>query len=346
MTKILGFIRDTSWDKLDAVNYYRTYLPLREINRRDNGISAMCAGGKQLEGATDDELGGRDIYTMCRMYQSPEETQKFMDEIHRQGGVLVFDSDDDLTETYKMVSGRGEEFKAVLGIVDYVTTSTRPLAGILSPYTKRPPVVLQNCVDVDWMQETAKKSKRVIEGLTLGFSGSPTHWGDWYIPAVPFAQLGAEYKETVTLVVHGEAPRYLEFAAQKAEMISLGSVPFSVYPVLLSQFDMLICAVDGNDPFNQGKSAVKALECMALGVIPICSNWGAYRELAKMGAPVVLVQKSKSRESWRGAMRKLIEDPAKRAKLSAAGPKWVKENRDMVFSGYLQWQEFYRSIAE
>ena len=188
---VLGFVRGAGWDELDAVQYYRTYLPLREVNRHDNGITARVVDEKAIEGATDDELGGADIYQMCRMYH--EDCDEFIAEIHRRGGVLVLDSDDDLTENYRLVSGRGDAFKKVLSKVDYVTVSTPALAIEFAQYTQRPPTVLRNHVDVEWMVKLANKSKRLVEGLTIGFSGSPTHWRDWYLPAVPFQRICRDY---------------------------------------------------------------------------------------------------------------------------------------------------------
>lgn len=340
---ILGFLRDSAWDRMDAVQYYRTYLPLREVHRHNEDIDCKCVGKDALEGVTDDELGGRDIYTMCRMYHA--EYQPFVDEIHRRGGKLVLDSDDDLTETYRLVSGRGEIFKQVLGAVDHVAVSTQPLADLFTPYTQRPPTVLQNCVEVEWMHKVAANSKRIVtDSLTLGFSGSPTHWGDWYLPSVPFARIGRDFSD-VTLMLHGEVPRYLSYAVDRAPLYKLGGVPFSVYPVLLHQFDVVLCAVDIRDRFNDGKSALKALECMALGVVPICSRFGPYMELEALGAPVVIVEEE-SRDGWYEAMRKVIRFTDRREWLSEAGPDWVREHRDMTVSGYKQWETFYREVAD
>jgi glycosyltransferase involved in cell wall biosynthesis len=336
---ILGFLRDSAWDKMDAVAYYRTYLPLRELNRQID-IEAKCIG-KEIDGLSDDELGGQDIYTMCRMYN--EGYQEFIDEIHRRGGLFVFDSDDDLTETYKLVSGHGDEFKEVLAAADYVTCTTPNVAILFSEYAQKPVRILRNCVDVAWMQQIAAGGKRLVDGLTLGFTGSPTHWGDWYIPAVPFARIGKDFPD-VTLLLHGECPRYLGFAAEKAQMLKLGGVPFSIYPILLKQFDIVLCAVDSRDVFNSGKSAIKALECMALGVVPICSNFRPYLELAAQGAPVVIVADD-SRDGWYEAMRDLITDDVKRTSLSAYGPEWVRAHRDMTVSGYKRWESFYREIT-
>jgi glycosyltransferase involved in cell wall biosynthesis len=302
-------------------------------------MEVQCADMKMLVNATDEELGGRDIYTMCRMYNDGYEA--FIDTIHNMGGQFVFDSDDDLTEDYKLVSGRGDEFKRVLYAADYVTCSTPTVAEHFNRYTQREPVVLRNCIDVDWMQEVASKGKRIVEGTTIGFSGSPTHWGDWYIPAVPWARIGRELD--VTLVTHGEVPRYLKFAGEKAELLQLGGVPFSIYPVLVKQFDIMLCSVDSRDQFNSGKSAVKALECMALGVVPICSRFRPYMELKEAGAPVIIVEEE-TRDAWYKEMWKIIDNECLRHKLSTMGPRWVKKNRDISI-GYKQWADFYRGIA-
>jgi len=324
---------------MEAVQYYRTFLPLREMNEQTD-IEAQCVAKDELEGVTDDELGGRDIYTMCRMYGPGY--QGFIEEIHSRGGVFVLDSDDDLTEDYRLVSGRGDLFKEILSAADYVTTSTPYLADRLGRFTEKPPVVLRNHVDVDWMQSVASKARRVAEGLTIGFSGSPTHWGDWYLSAVPFARIGRDYPG-VTLVLHGEVPRYLKHAAEK--MVEFGGVPFSIYPALLAQFDILLCAVDVRDEFSKCKSAIKALEAMAVGAVPICSRFKPYMDLAYMGAPVVIIEEE-SREGWFEAMRQLVTCWDLRDQLASQGPAWVRKHRDMANGGYQNWEKFYREITD
>lgn len=341
MINILGFVDNSSWKEMDAVYYYRCYLPLREIHRSSTDISTMVINRSQVEGMTDDELGGRDIYAYPRV--SHGDCEGFIAEIHRRGGLLVIDSDDDLTEEYRLVSGRGPQFKKLLSLADYVTCSTEDLAAIFAQYTQHPPVVLKNQVDTDWMAELAGKSKRLIPGLTIGFSGSPTHWGDWYIPAVPLAKIAREFKNrNVVPILHGETPRYLDHAAH--EIMKFGGVPFSIYPVILRQFDIVLCAADPDDQFNSGKSDVKALECMAVGAVPICSRFRPYVELAQAGAPVVLVEEN-TRDAWYAAMEDLILDEERRKALRAAGSSWVKSHRDMVVSGWEHWAEFYRGIV-
>jgi glycosyltransferase involved in cell wall biosynthesis len=341
---ILGYLREDRFEDIDGPTYYRAYLPLREVNRQDDDIEVTLASyaAAAVHSEDDDPFWERDVFVLPRM-AARDGCQEYVDKIHGLGAVVVLDSDDDLTETHKLVSGHGPEFREVLGIVDYVTVSTQPLADLFAQYTQRPPVVLRNCVDGAWMQHVASTSKRLDPTkLMVGFTGSPTHWGDWRLPAVPFSRILRTYKDTVRGILLGEVPRYLGFAAP--DLMKIQGVPFVIYPIALKQFDIVLCAVDVHDDFNAGKSAVKALECMALGVVPICSPFGPYLELKDGGAPVVIVSED-SQDGWYEAMRNLIEDEQLRWGLSKAGPGWVAENRDMVRSGWRAWADFYRSIA-
>lgn len=334
--RVMGFVRDTDIKKMDAVQYYRTFLPLRFLGEADNDIGCAIMGKE--EAARNPDVRGFDVYTMCRMYHV--DCQEFLGQVHSQGAPLVLDSDDDLTEDYKLVSGHGPEFKQVLGMVDYVTVSTPALAEHFGQYTQKPPTVLRNCVDTDWLVDIAGKAKRLETGLTMGFIGSPTHWGDWRLPSVPFARIVREFG--IRPVICGNAmPRYLQYVGE--EIIVLGHVPFAAYPAVLKQFDVVLCAVDVKDKFNSGKSALKPLECMALGIVPICSRFGPYLELANAGAPIVVVAEDTQR-GWNGAIRSIVANEKLRLMLSAAGPEWVKKNRDMKI-GYKLWERFYREIA-
>jgi glycosyltransferase involved in cell wall biosynthesis len=253
---------------------------------------------------------------------------------------LVVDSDDDLTEDYKLVSGRGQAFKKVLGLVDHVTTSTQALADHFTQYTKLPPTPLLNCVDVDWMQAEVAQSKRLVSDKTvIGFSGSPTHWGDWYKPSVPFQRICREFP--VQALLHGEVPRYLNYCQD--DVLRIGGVPYSTYPRVLRQFDILLCAVDAEDKFNAGKSAVKALEAMAVGCVPLCSRFQPYMDLEEQGAPVVVIEED-TRDGWYEAMAYLVNDLEHIKYLSELGPDWVSSHRD-ISTGYKQWEKFFRQIG-
>lgn len=342
--RILGLMADKT--NLSAVEYYRMWLPLREVNKHDNGIECHLKDKTEMRGVTDDLLDDYDVVLLSRSYYGPAGLNTpFIEMVHERGCLVVIDSDDDLTETYRLTSGRGDDFKGILGAVDYVTCSTQPLADLFNQWTQKPPAVLRNCVDGNWMRKVARNGKPpwLQEKLTIGFSGSPTHWGDWYLPAVPFARIGKDFD--VVLVLHGNYPPYLKYAGERATLLTLSKASFSTYPLALKHFDIVLCAVDSRDGFNDGKSAVKALEAMAVGVVPICSRFKPYMELEEAGAPVVIVPED-TRDAWYETMRVLIQPDGYREALGAAGPKWVREHRDMAISGYKQWESFYRSIVE
>lgn len=404
MINILGMLKGSSnWTEMEAVTFYRSYLPLREITRQVEDMSALVAPSDVLEGVIDEELGGRDIYVHYRM-PSGAPARTYINEVHRRGGVVVFDSDDDLTNEYRLTTVFSDEIKYLMGEVDYVTCSRPELADRFAQYTKVHPTALLNYVDVDWMADvidamdaswtisslgfydpipwleiyeahaatlgksidqltkpeyrqaradavqehggdpTDYKTPR-LGGIVMGFSGSPTHWGDWYIPSVPFSRIIHEFRDIgVEPLLQGQMPIYLS-NVDAGGVLRYDGVNFVVYPYYLNKFDVLLCGVDPKDEFNSGKSAVKALECMALGIVPICSRFKPYMELYEAGAPLVLVEED-TRDAWYEAMRDLIQDEEKRLTLKANGPGWVKANRDMTVDGYKQWEDFYRGIVD
>lgn len=338
--RILSYLKVGHKREVDGTQFYRQVNPLRALSKLPD-FDVMCITQADIndilyDGSpadVDDVLRGYDIYAYPRMVHN--ECEVFLDAIHANGGQLVIDADDDLTEDYKLVSGRGELYKETLGLVDYVTCSTQALADRLAQYTTFPPYVCENYVDVDWMQSVI--GERMIEGVTMGFSGSPTHWGDWYIAAVPFSKVCAAHPE-VTPVLHGQAPAYLRFAS--GSIVNVEGTPYITYPAALAQFDVLLCAVDASDPFNAGKSGVKALEAMAVGAVAVCSNFDAYAKLADQGAPIVIVEEP-TRECWQDTLENVLSSDI--AATQEDGRRWVREHRD-ISTGVTQWAGVYDAI--
>lgn len=342
--KVFSFVKVDTFTELDGTQYYRQVQPLDRVRARAENIEVTLLTMGQMNAITkkkgslalEEVMSGYDVYAYPRMIH--EDCQEFLDKIHSWGGKLVIDADDDLTEDFRLVSGHGHHFRQVLEMVDRVTTSTQALADHLTQYTKEPPVTLLNCVDVKWMQDAM--GRRFIKDPAIGFSGSPTHYGDWYLAAVPFKRICEDYPG-VTPILHGEMPPYMRFLDSPVE---LGPVPYHEYPNTLGQFDILLCAVDASDKFNLGKSSVKALECMALGVVPICSQFKPYMDLKDQGAPVVIVEEN-GRDGWYEAIAGLLDDPDLQKHLSEQGPDWVSEHRD-IKTHYKHWEKFYHGINE
>lgn len=342
---VLGFLAcDSTWDQMKAVQYYRAYLPLRELHRQAPDFTATLLDQRMLEGRTDDELSGHDLYVTSRVY-GPEGHQEFAEAVHQAGGKWVVDTDDDLTEDSRLLMGYGQSFIDVLGAADYATVSTRALAHHLAQYTKEPPVVLKNHIDVGWFTQMANQVKQVLPGIKVGLSGSRSHYLDWWFAVQGLERLANEYQD-VTPVLHGFRPHYMECTLEDHPRSAyVEHVPYAIYPTALKQFDVVMCAVRLDDEFNDYRSNVKALEVMATGGVAVCSRQSEYVALAEAGAPILLVEED-SADGWFEAIRPLITDQVLRAELQSRGPAWVAKHGDMCNGGYEYWATAYRNFVD
>jgi glycosyltransferase involved in cell wall biosynthesis len=339
VVSVLGFLETSSdWTAMKAVSYYRTYLPLREVHRNAPDITATVLSRPMIVGRSDEELAGYDLYMMSRIYG--EFPGDFANAVHQAGGKWIFDTDDDLSENSRMLLGYGHQFKVALRMADHVTVSTPALAEALAQYCQRPPVVLRNHVDCEWFASVAGQMRRVLSGVTVGLSGSSSHYWDWKVATEALGRLAADYQD-VTPVLHGFEPFYAECLERVAKF---EHVPYAVYPAILGQLDVVLCAVDTEDMFNSYRSDVKALEAMAVGAVPVCSSQAEYGQLWIAGAPILLVEEETA-DCWYETIRPLVEDESLRADLSARGREWVRNHRDMV-DGYRDWAEAYRRFLD
>lgn len=339
MIKVLSYLNVQDKNEVDGVQFYRQVAPLQALTwLPDFEVKCLTEPDlmKIVRDGDDNVLSGFDIYAYPRMVHG--DCEEFLDKIHSDGGQLVIDADDDLTEDYRLVSGHGDIYKETLGMVDYVICSTQALADRLAPLTTFPPYVCRNHVNVEWMQRVVASGERIVGGLTVGFSGSPTHWGDWYVPSVAYQRICRDYK--VVALLHGEMPSYMFHTHN--ERVEMEGVPYYMYPAALSQFDILLCAVDANDRFNDGKSNVKALEAMAVGAVPVCSDFPAYNDLAADGAPIIIAEHT--HEGWYSAIASLLDSPRKLKELKEAGSEYVQ--RHDIKIGVQQWADTYREIYE
>jgi glycosyltransferase involved in cell wall biosynthesis len=235
----------------------------------------------------------------------------------------------------------GDEFVETIRAMDLLTVSTPHLSKRMEEYVGYRPPVLPNHIDVGWFKEMSYSADRQFEGLTVGFLGTSSHYGDWEYPIEALKRLKEEHEITVT--VGGYFPDYLEGIAEK-----ISGVPYRYYPMLMRQFDIVLCALDPEDMFNKSKSAVKALEAMASardingkvgGAIPVCTDMPVYRRCVRHGVNGMLV----SDDDWYTPIKDLITDERKRKRLAIQGHRWVTKNRD-VKKGHVRWSRVYRDL--
>jgi glycosyltransferase involved in cell wall biosynthesis len=81
-----------------------------------------------------------------------------------------------------------------------------------------------------------------------------------------------------------------------------------------------------DDSWSRGKCAMKALQYMAMGIPPVCSDVGANRELIRHGENGFLATTS---EEWLEHLLMLIGNPAARARVGHEARKTVEDRYSM-----------------
>lgn len=347
MINITGFVRSTEKHGVSPVNYYRAMLPLNTLGKKSDRFNVTVLTQdtvrQRITSGVSDTILGEDVYVVSRLYKE-EGRQEFLDTIHRNGGLVVFDTDDDLTCDHREL-GRGDEFKRMVETTDLVTVSTPYLSRRISEYTGYRPPVLYNHVDVEWFSRTSMRAKRSVNGLSIGFIGTASHEGDWIYPVKALLKI-AEENPDITLVTAGYVPPYLQ---EVTNIVKLDPVPYRLYPELIRQFDIVCCSLDPNDEFNRSKSAIKSLEAMSAarvlsngkigGAVPVCTDMTVYRRVIGKHNGVLT-----SNDCWYDALSMLIKNEPLRNRLAVQGYKWVKKNRNMATIGYKAWGKVYRDL--
>jgi hypothetical protein len=188
-----------------------------------------------------------------------------------------------------------------------VTVTTQPLADIVRQWNPNVHVV-PNAVP-DWLVDH-QPAQRNDGAITIGWGGSATHGMDW-------EQTSSQIR------------RFLQRHPQ-AELHCIGNdygaalrAPRRRFTPWVPNVEAFLRAIDyhvGVAPllphvFNQSKSAIKALECAALGIPTVASAVRPYEDYLQHGVTGYLVRRD---HEWGQYLRALVNDPAMRAEMGAA----------------------------
>lgn len=232
---------------------------------------------------------------------------------------LVFEIDDDLWHCeeanapawafYAKDPARLRRLRECAMTADLVTTTTETLARRLAKITDAPIAVLPNCVS----GMIFKTERKPCEAYTLGFGGSLSHAGDWadqgggigrYLQRnqdVRMHFIGAQFAGALPGSVHGQVYA-TEWVANVEEYHKRLIMDVGLAPLR-------------DTYFNRAKSALKALEYQALGIVPVVSDMPVYRGQVKDGVTGFLCGDDRQ---WARALAAL-RDPATRARMAEAG---------------------------
>lgn len=294
-----------------------------------------------------------DIYILPRYFiPSPASMTAFellVGEIHRNGGKIVYETDDDYTNEHRIVHGGGDSAMHIAGLCDLVTVSTPHLRKVMQERVDVPVVDIPNQVACDTWAEPMGKG-RVIPELTLGLTGSPTHHADWIVLKDVLPRILADYPN-VHLVLGGYFPDYFE-NLQGDQVHRQPPVHYGAYVNLINVLDIVLAPLEPNDAFNLSKSAIKVIEGMAAarpvgkrvgGAACIASDMPVYRRAINNRNNGLLV--AHTPEAWEQGLRTLIEDNNLRARLQLEGLKWVRKHRDIA-QNWTLWRAAYQELTD
>ena len=170
-------------------------------------------------------------------------------------------------------------------------------------------------------------------------AGTKSHYQDWMVLKDVIPGILADYPH-VKFLVAGITSEYLVNAGAE----TIAPVQYTAYPGILAQADILCAPLIPDDPFNAGKSPIKAIEgwCTARpvgkqvgGCAVIASKSVVYRGTVQNRHNGLLVDHTP--EAWDAGLRKLIEDQCLRQKLQIQGHKDACRY-DMA----THWQDWHR----
>jgi glycosyltransferase involved in cell wall biosynthesis len=303
----------------DGVGYYRMRLPLDALERRGHAV--------EYRGTLPWRAGKRPAHHVLigQRISNPDPSRAWQG---ARGDVRrVFELDDDLLNVdpaserarafYNDPAVRGR-LLANIRSADAVTVSTPYLAEVIhSEYGYRGRIyILPNCLD-----EQALRLEPVEQGgpMTVGWAGSDTHRGDFEHVRGPLRRWFARHPE-VAFRTMGVPYGYLVDQPGPAKpWIPVWDDPVGYMRALDWQVGLAPLAPT---QFNRSKSALKALEYAARGIVVVASDVEPYRRFVRHGETGFLVSRD---HEWAEALDALVGDEQLRVKMAAAAREQAAE---------------------
>jgi glycosyltransferase involved in cell wall biosynthesis len=289
-----------------------------------------------------------ELFVFPRLYvrndEELEATRKIFDFIHRCGKKIVYEVDDDYTNTYRTVHD-GDSI-SVAKMADAITVTTPYLGEMMTRLTKRKHYILPNMLDPALWKD-APAPERKTDKVVIGLTGSSTHGGDWRVLETVMPKILDELGDRVHFVIGGYHPEYM---SELPNTEYLPAVPYQIYSQLIRSCDIVLAPVDPDDKFNDGKSAIKAIEGQGAareldgqqaGACVIATHNKVYSLDIKDGKTGFLVHHKP--ESWYNAICQAILDSSLRKEIQYNAFRRTWKQRD-ISKGAALWGKAYLSI--
>ncbi len=347
---LLAHSGDGNTPTIGACEYYRIFIPFTELTKRDKRWKAGWMTVQKL--AEIYHLSGPnglgrfleniDFLVLPRWWYRnglEEEAEKFISLFRMLGKKVIYETDDDYTNQSRVVHDGGNSSVHMASMCDANTVSTPYLAKLMHETSGRPTYVCPNSLDFNQWNRGDKLYE--FPGLTIGLSGTKTHYNDWIVLKDVMPGILRDYPNVHLLLGHFHPDYFDESALPYPDRVHrVPGVSYEVYPSLVNSSDIILAPLDPDDGFNLSKSPVKALEGMAVGAAVLASDHLVYRGTVD-GANGMLV--SHTPEAWDAAIRAVLSDEDRRRRLQKKGYRWVRNNRN-IEKTWIHWRDAFKTI--
>jgi len=331
-----------------AVGYYRQWIPARALARAGHEVTWQeehpWFKRPQLEDWIREVAARHDVLLVDREVD-PRRLGLLVGLRHLMpDGRMVVDYDDDFTNVPPWNLARGDynpgqaawnaaTWHMMWAEMTTVTTST--LADRFRPKSHAIRVVPNVLDPADWEGHPVNPEREADPAFRIFYGGASGHYGDLDVVRTGLERFLLDPPAPVRLICFGTIPKWLHDLRRRhpARVILCRWVPFRDYPAAVAWggFDLAIAPL-AEHPFNEAKSAIKALEAGIQGVPFLGSRVGPYRDLPSDAFFTL----PNDPDAWYDFLREAVRDPgplrraAKRARefvldvgtVARAAPLW------------------------
>jgi hypothetical protein len=256
--------------------------------------------------------------------------------LKKSGKKIIIDQDDDFWNIPKshvgyMGIGPGNpaminKLNASLALADVITTSSVVLANLLHMLIPdRPIVILWNGWDDtnEFWYAPKPKIKDSDQYINIGWAGTITHREDFQQCNEAVTKILKTHDNT-RIVIGQDLEIYNMFSQfPETRKLYLPPVPYSLYPTMVSHFDILIAPLD-NIQFNHAKSDIKMVDAGCRKIPYVASELPAYiRWNAEYGGGYL----ANNPQEWYSALDRLVQSKTERNTLGEEGWLAVQDRR-------------------
>lgn len=250
--------------------------------------------------------------------------------------------------TRSVTPERAAELESWLAAADVVTTTTDYLADVLREHGARVVRVCPNAVAPGMQRRRPKRLQSEVlkkAGFTgsdrvVGWTGSVAHIADLPPVLEALARVGSVdptvHVRSLGPVDFGQSPGFARnFRGTYTPVVHWANpssppsylVPFEhYYDALESMAPNVAVVAARSSPFNASKSPITLYSWAVQGVPCIVSDFGPYAVEKARGFPAVYVAPHENADAWTLALRDLLYDPTKAARLGEEARRYVLDH--------------------